>query len=113
MNKFTAVAIAVIILCFGGLILWSTNNRETSKVDFSKYDPTKIIEATEDNGNIADHVRGKADSKVIVVEYADLSHVMFGGIRHEGAAMLAKKLVELTPAGLDYVFFADSGSVGS
>lgn len=73
MNKFTAVAIAVIILCFGGLILWSTNNRETSKVDFSKYDPTKIIEATEDNGNIADHVRGKADSKVIVVEYADLS----------------------------------------
>ena len=40
-----------------------------------------------------------------------VSHVMFGGIRHEGAAMLAKKLVELTPAGLDYVFFADSGSV--
>ncbi len=73
MNKFTAVAIAVIILCFGGLILWSTNNKEASKVDFSKYDPTKIIEANEDNGNIADHVRGKADSKVIVVEYADLS----------------------------------------
>lgn len=73
MNKFTAVAIAIIILCFGGLILWSTNNRRESNIDFGAYDSAKIIEADDNNGNIADHVRGKADSKVIVVEYADLS----------------------------------------
>ncbi len=73
MNKFTAVAIAIIILCFGGLILWSTNNKEDTKTDYSKYDASKIIMAGEDNGNIGDHIRGKEDSKIIVVEYADLA----------------------------------------
>ena len=40
-----------------------------------------------------------------------LSHVMFGGLTHEPAVRLAQRLVELTPAGLESVFFADSGSV--
>lgn len=40
-----------------------------------------------------------------------MSHVMFGGITHEPAISLAQKLVEITPAGLDKVFFSDSGSV--
>jgi adenosylmethionine-8-amino-7-oxononanoate aminotransferase len=40
-----------------------------------------------------------------------MSHVMFGGIIHEPAAQLAKTLVDITPSGLDKVFFSDSGSV--
>ncbi|WP_343710265.1 adenosylmethionine--8-amino-7-oxononanoate transaminase, partial [Mycobacterium sp.] len=40
-----------------------------------------------------------------------MSHVMFGGLTHEPAARLAQLLVETTPAGLDTVFFSDSGSV--
>ncbi len=40
-----------------------------------------------------------------------LSHVMFGGLTHEPAARLAQLLVQITPAGLDTVFFSDSGSV--
>jgi adenosylmethionine-8-amino-7-oxononanoate aminotransferase len=40
-----------------------------------------------------------------------MAHVMFGGLTHEPAIRLAERLVEITPAGLEHVFFADSGSV--
>ncbi len=40
-----------------------------------------------------------------------MNHVMFGGLTHEPAARLAQLLVDITPPGLDTVFFSDSGSV--
>lgn len=40
-----------------------------------------------------------------------ISHVMFAGFTHEPAVKLAQTLVEITPAGLNKVFFSDSGSV--
>ncbi len=41
-----------------------------------------------------------------------IAHVMLGGLVHQGAIDLADKLVEITPPGLNHVFFGDSGSVG-
>lgn len=49
--------------------------------------------------------------KAIQEQAGKLSHVMFGGLTHEPAVQLGKTLVDITPAGLDLVFFADSGSV--
>ncbi|MDH5444942.1 MAG: adenosylmethionine--8-amino-7-oxononanoate transaminase [Gammaproteobacteria bacterium] len=40
-----------------------------------------------------------------------MAHVMFGGLTHPPAVVLANKLVELTPDALQTVFFSDSGSV--
>ena len=72
MNKYTVAAIVIIVACFGGLVAWSTLRNEGKATDYSKYNSQSIIEDTDDNGNIADHVRGKTDSKVIVLEYADV-----------------------------------------
>ncbi|CAN5438503.1 adenosylmethionine--8-amino-7-oxononanoate transaminase [soil metagenome] len=47
----------------------------------------------------------------ITRQLSTLNHVMFGGLTHEPAARLAQLLVEITPAGLETVFFSDSGSV--
>jgi adenosylmethionine---8-amino-7-oxononanoate aminotransferase len=40
-----------------------------------------------------------------------MPHVMFGGLAHEPALTLARRLAGLMPLGLDRVFFSDSGSV--
>lgn len=40
-----------------------------------------------------------------------LCHVMFGGFTHAPAVELAQKLAAIAPAGLNRVFFADSGSI--
>src|ERR1700736_1449900 len=49
--------------------------------------------------------------RAITDQLATMNHVMFGGLTHEPAARLSQLLVDITPAGLDTVFFSDSGSV--
>lgn len=40
-----------------------------------------------------------------------MPHVMFGGLAHEPAYRLAKRLADLLPGALNHAFFAESGSV--
>jgi adenosylmethionine-8-amino-7-oxononanoate aminotransferase len=49
--------------------------------------------------------------QAIATQLATLPHVMFGGLVHEQAITLAKRLCDMAPPGLARVFFADSGSV--
>ena len=47
----------------------------------------------------------------ITQQLQSMAHIMFGGLTHEPAVELCKKLVEITPVKLESVFLADSGSV--
>lgn len=40
-----------------------------------------------------------------------MSHIMFGGLTHQPAVDLTLKLIAITPAALQQVFFCDSGSI--
>ncbi|WP_168409534.1 adenosylmethionine--8-amino-7-oxononanoate transaminase [Erwinia amylovora] len=44
-------------------------------------------------------------------QLTQMSHVMFGGVTHPAAVALCRRLVAMTPAPLECVFLADSGSV--
>ncbi|WP_417356506.1 adenosylmethionine--8-amino-7-oxononanoate transaminase [Gallaecimonas pentaromativorans] len=47
----------------------------------------------------------------VTAQLGKMSHVMFGGITHEPAIRLCQQLVAMTPAPLEKVFLADSGSI--
>lgn len=47
----------------------------------------------------------------MIAQVKTMSHVMLGGLVHEGAATLARRLADLLPGDLDHVFFSESGSV--
>ena len=52
------------------------------------------------------HIRRRSSGSL-----AEMPHVMFGGLVHEQALTLARRLAALLPGDLDRVFFSESGSV--
>lgn len=66
-KKAWIIFAAVCAVVLAGLIYFSNLNR----LDVSSVDGAKVLSASEQSGNIADHVYGKADSKVVLVEYGD------------------------------------------
>lgn len=50
-------------------------------------------------------------NEAVTAQISKMSHVMFGGITHAPAVALCRRLVAITPAPLECVFLADSGSV--
>lgn len=68
-KKGWIIFIVAIVVLLGGLVAYSRSNSTT--IDVSNVDATTVLSASESSGNIADHVYGQADSKVILIEYGD------------------------------------------
>ena len=50
-------------------------------------------------------------AQAVAAQLAAMPHVMFGGLAHQPAFDLARRLAAMLPEGLERVFFTDSGSV--
>ncbi|NQY74613.1 MAG: adenosylmethionine--8-amino-7-oxononanoate transaminase [Candidatus Margulisbacteria bacterium] len=53
-----------------------------------------------------------AMNQAAISQINQVAHVMLGGLETQATRQLADKLVDITPEGLNHVFFSDSGSVG-
>ena len=79
-NRTLLICIIIIVAIFIGAIVVvpqltkkSGDDTLSNSIDISGYELSKYIEANEDNGGIADHVKGAdvESAKVILFEYAD------------------------------------------
>lgn len=87
MNKKAWIIFSMVcVVLLGGLIIFSLKDR----VDVSKVDTNMVLAASKESGNIADHVYGKADSKVLFVEYGDFQCPGCGGAHPTVKKVLAK-----------------------
>ena len=93
--------------------------------DFETYPPKHIISAdgiklfTNDTWyydtisswwcNILGH-RHPAIVNALKTQLDTLDHIMFGNFTHDGAIRLSQRLVDITPKGLDRVYYSDNGS---
>lgn len=70
-NIITGAIIAAIVGLLG-FATWKIFDGNSKMTKFEDYDFYSIIPATENNGNIADHVKGNPETaKLIIFEYAD------------------------------------------
>ena len=78
-NRTLIISLIAIVALFIGAVIFvpqlaktSGESGQISAPDLSKYNLNGLIAATEDNGNIADHVKGDiTTAEVVLYEYAD------------------------------------------
>lgn len=66
-TKSWIIFVAICVLLFGGLIIWSQRDR----IDVSNVNTNDILSARATSGDIGDHVDGNKDAKVVLIEYGD------------------------------------------
>ncbi|MBE9586015.1 adenosylmethionine--8-amino-7-oxononanoate transaminase [Mucilaginibacter sp. JRF] len=75
-------------------------------------DGRKLIDGISSWWSVIHGYNHPALNAALAEQAGKFAHVMLGGLTHEPALQLAEALVRITPAGLNHVFFSDSGSIG-
>ncbi len=84
---------------------------EAEGVWLTRDDGTKMIDAMSSWWCAVHGHRHPAIIGAMQAQLAQMPHVMFGGLTHEPAIELGRKLIAMLPDGLDRIFYCDSGSV--
>ena len=83
----------------------------TEGVHIHLSDGRKLIDATSSWWTAAHGYNHPHIAAAVTAQLKKMPHVMLGGLSHEPASKLAKRLAGLLPGDLDHVFFSESGSV--
>lgn len=83
----------------------------THGVYMSLSDGREIIDGTSAWWCAAHGFHHPALVEAVKTQSEKFAHVMFGGLTHDPAIQLARKLLKVVPHGLEKIFYADSGSV--
>ncbi len=94
MSNRSWIIFGIVVLGFlGAMFAFSQSN----KIDLENVEVGQVIENTEANGDIEEHVYGKKDSKVVLVEYADYQCA--------GCASMSKRIKALSEEYKDQMAF--------
>ena len=85
--------------------------KESEGVHITLDDGTRLIDAMSSWWCMMHGHKNPAITKAIHDQLDTLPHVMFGGLTHDPAIDLGRKLLEITPESLTRIFYCDSGSV--
>lgn len=88
--------------------IWAV--KKTKKCKIYLEDGTKLVDGMSSWWSAIHGYNNKKLNKALEKQSKIMPHIMFGGLTHKPAALLTKKLIDLT--GLNSVFLCDSGSVG-
>ncbi|WP_181040093.1 adenosylmethionine--8-amino-7-oxononanoate transaminase [Paremcibacter congregatus] len=83
----------------------------TEGVTLELADGTKLIDGVASWWTACHGYNNPRMQEQMIAQVKNMSHVMLGGLLHEGAATLARRLADLLPGDLNHVFFSESGSV--
>ncbi len=85
--------------------------KESEGVHITLEDGTRLIDAMSSWWCMMHGHRNPAITSAIHDQLDRLPHVMFGGLTHDPAIDLGRKLLEISPDSLTRIFYCDSGSV--